>query len=170
MGTTQPGWEHLGDRFYSNAEWWAFDPPVTSQRLTTHFQSEETDMPASWSNQAAADLAREILQDKSKGELKDRVEQAVVHLQELISETECGATLTFVKTKDEGKKHYFYAAVKNGEKWYTTAANPRILENDDALITWLIGLEIWEAPQLDIRRNSYHAELASPIEATATES
>lgn len=119
-------------------------------------------------NPDAQDLAREILSDKNKESLRGKVSEAVAHLQKLISDTECGATLTFMKVAEKGQ-HYFYAVVKNGQKWYTTAQSPRILNNDDQLIEWLIGLEIFEVPQLQVTASQHTAELA-PIEATATES
>jgi hypothetical protein len=120
-------------------------------------------------NPHAQDLAREILDNRTTAGLRDKVEAAVAHLTELVADTQCGSTLTFMKVTDNGK-HYFYAAVKNGEKWYTTAQNPRVLEDDDRLIEWLIGLEIWEAPQLEVTTSRHAHELSAPIETTATES
>lgn len=120
-------------------------------------------------NPHAQDLAREILHDRTTTGLRAKVEGAVEHLTELVAETGCGSTLTFMKEGEDGT-HYFYAAVKNGETWYTTARDPRVLHGDDELIAWLVGLEIWEAPQLELTPSRHGKELSNPIEATATDS
>lgn len=135
-------------------------------RLLFNLKPEEKEEDMSFTNPAARELARELLTDKSKRDLREVVEAAIDNLSALVADTDCDSTLTFMKTNDEGQ-HYFYAAVKNGDKWYTTAQAPRILEDDDALIEWLIGLEIWEAPQLEVTPPSHRHELSNPIETTA---
>lgn len=119
-------------------------------------------------NQDAQDLAHEILSDKTRDELRGRVEATIARLQDLIEGTSCGSTLTFKKENDEGK-HYYYAAVKNGGRWYTTARDPRVLESDDQLIEWLIGLEIWDSSN-SIALGSGSESEHLPIETTAEES
>lgn len=102
-----------------------------------------------FTNPNAAKLAREILDDEEKEQLKEVVTAAVTELRVLVADTKCGSTLTFKKESDDGK-HFFYAAVKSGSKWYTTAHAPRVLDSDDDLIEWLIGLEIYKRPQLEL--------------------
>lgn len=170
---TDNRFNHLGDRFFHGIVPGSVDPPIPNLqyyvRPIFNLQTPEEKEMSSFINQAAQELAREFLSDRTKTELRGKVEQAVEHLQELVSDTQCGSTLTFMKTNEAGN-HYFYAAVKNGERWFTTAQNPRILDDDDHLIEWLIGLEIWEAPQLQLTENRHAAELAAPIDAESTES
>lgn len=140
--------------------------PAPKRRRPTKEERQEM----SWQNPAAAKLAREILNDKTEGALREKVTEAVAHLSELVADTECGSTLTFMKTNDDGK-HYFYACVKNGERWYTTAQAPRVLDSDDELIEWMIGLEIFEPAQLEVQASKHVHALAAgaPIEATAVD-
>lgn len=152
---------------------WGSQFPITEEQardiLNGDFvaQPEEKEEDMSFTNQAARELAEELLADQSKRGLRETVETAIENLKALIADTDCGSTLTFMKTKDDGKQHYFYACVKNGGKWYTTAQNPRVLEDDNALIAWLIGLEIYEAPMLEVTPPAHRHELANPIETTA---
>lgn len=142
-------------------------PGMAGTHITITRQDKDNDMANSWTNPDAAEIARDILRDKTKGALRGRVEAAVEALQALVSDTQCGSTLTFMKTLDGGG-HYFYAAVKNGDKWYTTANNPRVIQGDDDFITWLIGLEIYETDQIEIAPSAHLHAL--PVETTATES
>jgi hypothetical protein len=120
--------------------------------VTIKQQDKDNDM--AFTNPQAAEIAREILDEKTRGELRSTVEAAVAELTTFLMDTDCGSTLTFVKHNDQGK-HYYYAAVKNGGKWYTTAQSPRVIEDDDALIEWLIGLEIYTAPQLELKATAF---------------
>ena len=129
--------------------------------------SEEEREEMTWTNPEARDIAREILSEKKKGALREEVEAAVSHLQEMIAGATCGSVFTFRKTGDNGK-HYWYAAIKNGDRWYTTAQNPRQLDDDNAFIEWLITLEAWKSEGLELTAGSIPER--QMLEATATES
>ena len=126
----------------------------------------DKDNDMAFTNPQAAEIAREILDEQTKGELRSTVEAAVHELTNLLADTDCGSTLTFVKHNDGGQ-HYYYAAVKSGGKWYTTAERPRVLRDDAAMIEWLIGLEIYAGTQLELHASSTHEPHA--IEASAVE-
>lgn len=103
---------------------------------------KDNDMP-SFTNPAAAALAREILDKDVKDRLRTRVEGAIVNLRTQLAGANCGSVFSFRKENDQGK-HYWYAAIKNGGRWYTTAQAPRVLQNNEEFIEWLIGLEIFD--------------------------
>lgn len=121
-----------------------------------------------WTNPEARDIAREILSEKKKEELRGEVTEAVQRLQELIGGSSCGSVFTFRKTNEENGKHYWYAAIKNGDKWFTTAQNPRQLESDEAFIEWLITLEAWKSEGLELTQGSIPER--PMLEATVVES
>jgi hypothetical protein len=157
----------LGDVFFGphdeyvwrNDSGWTLNQPVIYPTKT-----KDNDM--SFTNPQAAEIAREILDEQTKGDLRERVTAAVAHLTELIKDTTDGSVLTFAKVSDGGKR-FHYATVKSGGHWYTTSERPRVLHNDGQLIEWLIGLEIYEDNQLELRPG---APVSVAIEATATES
>lgn len=147
-------------------------PPGQTTRLSfsdaiLHFTADQTkDNDMSFTNPQAAEIAREILDEQTKGDLRERVTAAVAHLTELVKDTNDGSGLTFVKVADNGKR-FHYVTVKSGGHGYTSAERPRILHNDGQLIEWLIGLEIYEDNQMELRPG---APVNAAIEATATES
>lgn len=113
-------------------------------KITTN---KDDDM--AFTNPQAAEIAREILDEETKGKLRERVTEAVATLREQITGAACGSVFSFRKDNDQGK-HYWYAAIKNGDKWYTTAGDIRggrlTLDSDEDFITWLIGLEVYDSP------------------------
>lgn len=131
--------------------------------------TEEEKQEMEWVNREAAEVAADILSDERKSAMKEAVAAAVAHFREMLEGASCGSVFRFRKDNDEGK-HYWYAAIKSGKAWYTTAnTGPRVLEDDDALIHWLISLGAHEAPA-DLSQGEAHVkELAGPIETTATE-
>jgi hypothetical protein len=132
-------------------------------------QTEEEVQEMGWTNPEARDIAREILSEKKREELRGEVTEAVAHLTELIEGATCGSVFTFRKTNEETGKHYWYAAIKNGDRWYTTAQNPRQLDSDEAFIEWLITLEAWRSEGLELIPGSPFPQ-QQMIEATATDS
>lgn len=121
-----------------------------------------------WTNPEARDIAREILSEKKKDELRVEVTEAVANLQEMVAGSACGSVFTFRKTNDGGR-HYWYAAIKNGGKWYTTANNPRILDNDELFIEWLISLEAWKSEGLELQLPAGVSPERPVLETTATD-
>lgn len=135
--------------------------------LTAPTQEERQEM--AWQNPEAADIAREILQNEMREGLREKVGEAVAHYREMLEGAHCGSVFSFMKENDEGK-HYWYAAVKNGDKWYTTAQNPRVINSDDEFITWLIGLGAHESKAAELTVGAAHTALAlGPIDSTATD-
>ena len=122
-----------------------------------------------WSNPEAADIAREILQDEKREGLREKITEAVAHYRAMLADAHCGSVFSFMKENDEGK-HYWYAAIKNGDKWYTTAQNPRVIDSDDAFITWLVGLGAHESKATELTQGAAKTALAlGPIEASSTD-
>ena len=131
-------------------------------------QTPEEVQEMAWSNPEAADIAREILTDAKREGLREKITEAVADYRKMLEGAHCGSVFSFMKESDDGK-HYWYAAIKNGDKWYTTA-NPRILNSDDEFITWLVGLGAHESKASELTVGAAHEALAlGPIEATAVE-
>jgi hypothetical protein len=144
---------------------------ITTDQIQIHWTNpltEEQVQDMSWQNPQAAQLAREILDEETRSKLKETVTEAVRALREQLTDAPCGSVYSFMKTNDKGD-HYWYACIKNGGKWYTTAQNPRVLQDDNQLIEWLISLEVYESPVAELTPGHGHADAAA-IEATSTES
>lgn len=145
--------------------------PAPGTRFSTGhditYTREEVEEDMDWTNPQAGGIAREILTEQKKEGLREEVTAAVAHLQEMIAGASCGSVFTFRKSNESGK-HYWYAAIKNGGKWYTTAQNPRILPDDEAFIEWLITLEAWKSEWLELTAGSLPEH--PMLEATATDS
>ena len=148
--------------------------PDLSQLIGREFQitvpkqpTEEEVQEMSWTNPEARDIAREILSEKKKEALRGEVTAAVATLTEMVADAKCGSVFTFRKTNEENGKHYWYAAIKNGDKWFTTAQSPRQLDNDEAFIEWLINLEAWKSEGLELTQGSIPEHRM--LEATATD-
>jgi hypothetical protein len=125
-------------------------------------QDKEDDMTKTFTNQAAAELAAEILKEQEKDTLKTKVEGAIELLQEMLVDCDDGSTLTFFRQENEDSQRYYYAAVKSVGRWFTTAAD-RVKENDAALIEWLIGLEVYASA--DLYSSEIHRERPKVLEA-----
>jgi hypothetical protein len=94
-------------------------------------------------NHEAQELASEILAGRRTEGLRERVEAAVAHLSDLFAGAGDGSVFSFARTADNGRV-YHYAAIKSGGVWYSTGnATALTGGDDDALITWLVGLEIY---------------------------
>lgn len=143
--------------------------PITAKQLLKikeQLQTPEERQEMAWTDQEAASLAKEILQEERREGLREKVSAAVAHYRELLAGATCGSTFTFMKTNEKGE-HYFYACVKNADVWYTTAQNPRTIDTDEKFIEWLIGLGAHESAYAELSAGAGHKELG-PIDATAT--
>ena len=131
--------------------------------------SQEEKQEMAWTNPEARDIAREIIHEEKREGLREKITEVVANYRKMLEGAHCGSVFSFMKLNDEGK-HYWYAAIKNGGKWYTTAHDPRVLEDDDALITWLVALEAYESEASELTVGAAHTALAlGPIDSTATE-
>ena len=143
--------------------------PEALRQLKESLQTPEERQEMQWQNPEAADIAREILTDAKREGLREKITEAVAHYREMLEGAHCGSVFSFVKENDEGK-HYWYAAIKNGDKWYTTAYSPRVINSDDEFITWLVGLGAHESKASELTVGAAHEALAlGPIETTATD-
>lgn len=134
---------------------------------TTTPRTDKVDDMANFTNPAAAALAREILSEQERETLRGTVQGAIDTLREQLTDAPAGTIYSFAKISAAGTT-YYYAAIKGERgKWFTTAASPRVLENDSELIEWLISLEVYAAPMSQLTMGQ---EAAGAIEATATES
>lgn len=98
-------------------------------------------------NHDAEDLAREILTERKTEGLRERVAAAVEHLAEMFAGAGDGSVFSFAK--EVGGRTYHYAAIKSGRKWYSTGSKTALQgTDDDGLITWLVGLEIYGADDI----------------------
>lgn len=98
-------------------------------------------------NTEAQDLAAEILSGRRTEGLRERVEAAVTHLSGLFAGAGDGSIFSF--GRDVSGRTYHYAAIKSGGKWFSTGNSTALKGgDDDELITWLIGLEIYGADDL----------------------
>lgn len=189
-------WEHLGPHFFVGMDPGTIDPPqpfrivhssnsrwipsmidgwhpgmgFPGNRFQPDTHTEEEVQEMAWTNPEARDIAREILSEQKKEELRAEVTEAVRHLQEMVAGSSCGSVFTFRKTNEENGKHYWYAAIKNGDRWYTTAQNPRQLDSDEAFIEWLITLEAWKSEGLELTAGSIPERPVLKATATETES
>ena len=131
--------------------------------------TEEERQEMEWSSPDARDIAREILSEEKREGLREKVTEAIAGYREMLADAHCGSVFSFMKKNDKGE-HYWYAAIKNGGKWYTTAQSPRVLENDDALIEWLVLLQAYESEATELTAGAAHKALAlGPVDTTATE-
>jgi hypothetical protein len=109
--------------------------PDLSQLESNRKPTEEERAEMSWTNPEAATLAREILTQEKMDALRDRVTEEVAQYRVLLAGANCGSVFSFKKTHPEdASKHYWYAAIKSGDAWYTTARDKRVIESDEALI------------------------------------
>ena len=145
---------------------------ISADQLRTIFNqpTPEERQEMTWSNPEAADIAREILQDEKREGLREKITEAVAHYRAMLADAHCGSVFSFMKENDEGK-HYWYAAIKNGDKWYTTAQNPRVIDNDDKLIEWLVGLGAHESKAAELTEGAAHraAMALGPIDTSSTD-
>jgi hypothetical protein len=141
--------------------------PDLSQLESNRKPTEEERAEMSWTNPEAATLAREILTQEKMDALRDRVTEEVAQYRVLLAGANCGSVFSFKKTHPEdASKHYWYAAIKSGDAWYTTARDKRVIESDEALIEWLISLGAMEA-QHELTAGETHATPA--IDASSSD-
>jgi hypothetical protein len=125
-------------------------PPVGRRSaiidLTHNTFTEDNDM-TQFINREAADLAADILSERKTDGLRDKVKVAVDELAEYFADVGDGSVFSFARTIDERTFHF--AAIKSGGLWYSTGS-ARALSggDDDALITWLVSLEIYDQDDL----------------------
>lgn len=119
-------------------------PPQIFQEL---IQPKKEDNDMKLTNVEAQDLARDILSGRRTKGLRERVEVAVEHLTELFTGVGDGSVFSF--GRDIGGRTYHYAAIKSGGKWFSTGNSTALKDgDDDDLITWLVGLEIYAEDDL----------------------
>lgn len=130
--------------------------------------SEEERQEMAWSDTDAQEIARDILREQKKEGLREKVTAAVAGYREMLAGANCGSVFSFMKVNEKGD-HYWYAAIKNGGKWYTTAQSPRVLEDDDAFIEWLVLLQAYESEATELTQGAAHKALElGPIDTTAS--
>lgn len=116
----------------------------------------------------AQEIAVDALREKKTGSIRDKVLAAVEEFGSLFNEqTPDGTVFSFVRQIDD--RDYHYAAIRSGGRWFSTGAKTALTNGtDDELITWLVGLGIYEESNFLAYARAKNTQIE--IEATATES
>lgn len=116
----------------------------------------------------AREIASDALREKKTGSIRERVLDAVEEFSSLFNDqTPDGTVFSFVRHLED--RDYHYAAIRSGGRWFSTGAKTALTNGtDDELITWLVGLGIYEQSHFLAYARAKDAPIE--IEATATES
>lgn len=119
-----------------------------------------------FTNAEAASVARTILQERREEGMRERVAASVAHLSDLFADAGDGSVFSFARSFNGRTFHY--AAIKSGGKWFSTGSKTAVVDgSDDDLVTWLIGLEIFEKD--DLLALAKTPRTVGVIEATASD-